>query len=377
MTNRVIGPGIGLPAPQLLYPASLTSIPFTQGSNEIALAAGQSIIIPAGDFIIDLGKYSVLEVQDPVEGPTTVTQLSGVWRPVRTQRGTFPVRSDGVNFRISNLLGCAVCAVIGDGGTGYTSAPTVSVSAGSSSWIAIVGGQLGAFSVVAAGTGYTVPPLVFIPAPPAPGVPATAYATLSGSTLGSITLTNVGAGYTSIPALTILPNPFDPGLASISNASAVASLSNTSKLTAVLCTNNGIPVSALAATLTFTGGGGTSGSATVNFLQTISSISVTTAGSSLNVNAALTTTGGVPTAGVYTSPITDYTDFLPRQANTQLSLNSTGGVGSVKGSVVDGGMFLAAPTALVVGSGGAPFTAAAAISLNMGSTQDIVFIQPL
>lgn len=369
----------GLPSPQILYPAGLVSVPFTMGSNEIALNAGQSIDLPSGDWVIDLGRYSVLEVLDPVQTPVGFTQTSGVWRVIRSQRGTFMLRSDGQNYRVSNLTGCAVAAVIGDtGGKNYTSAPTITASAGNSSWVATVGGALGAFSVVAAGTGYTVAPIVYIPAPPTGGVPATAYATLSGSTLGSITLTSIGAGYTTIPLISILPNPFDPGLLSISNASAVASLSNSGQVTAVICTNNGTPVTALSATLTFTGGGGTSASATVYFMSTVTSISVTTAGSSLNTGALLSTMGGQPTAGSFTNPIAEYTDFVPRQCQINLSLNSTGGVGSLLGPIIDGGLYMIKPTTIaVVGNKGAPFAAASVVDVNMGSTQDIVFIQPM
>lgn len=372
--QRIAGPGLGLPEPQTPYPNPLYNVPYTAGSNEVTLNAGCSLQVPAGDWVIDLGKYSMLLYRDPVQSPQNVTNLAGTWRAIRTQRGTFTLRSDGNNYRIANLLGCAVGAIIGDGGSGYTSAPAVTVSAGSSTWTAVLGGQIGPFSVVAVGSGYTVPPSIFIPAPNGPGEVATAYATLSGSTVASITITNPGSGYgTTIPPVLLLPDPFDVNLANISNASAVASLTNSGKVTGVLCTNFGAPVTALSATFTFTGGGGTSASATPIFLQTISSISVTTAGSSLNTAAVLSTMGGAAVTGTYSSQ----GGFLPRQANTQLSLTATGGIGSLKGGIVDGGMFLAAPTALVIGAGGAPFAAATVISLNMGSTQDTVLIQPM
>ena len=65
------------------------------------------------------------------------------------------------------------------------------------------------------GAGYGVAPIVYIPAPPGPGVQATAIATISNGAVNGFTITNQGAGYTTVPTVSILPNPFDPNAASI------------------------------------------------------------------------------------------------------------------------------------------------------------------
>ena len=85
----------------------------------------------AGWGSIKLGRYAVWQVLDPV---------SGIWRGIgddgNAQRFVY---GDGFNLRIANQTGCAVAAVVTTAGSGYTSAPTVTASAGNSSWVAVLG----------------------------------------------------------------------------------------------------------------------------------------------------------------------------------------------------------------------------------------------
>src|SRR6185312_5764325 len=60
----------------------------------------------------------------------------------------------------------------------------------------------GTVTVNAGGTGYTTAPTVTISAPPSGGVQATATATVSGGSVISVTVTNPGSGYTSTPTVT-------------------------------------------------------------------------------------------------------------------------------------------------------------------------------
>lgn len=375
--QNIAGPGMPLPPPTQLYPVSLTNNPpYSSNTNEVALAPGQGVQIPAGKWSVDLGKYSVLQYNDPVWG---------TWRIIRTGRGTpIQVQSDGQNYRVINLLGCAVAAVVTNGGSNYVQATTtVKPSTGSSTWQPIVGGQLGAFSLVSTGSGYGLAPEVYVDAPPTPGVQATAYATLSGTTVGSITLSNVGAGYPFIPNVTIVPSPFDPNIGTITNATAVASLSNAGKLTAVLCTNHGAPV---ANTMTLTvAGAGMTAAVTPQFLQTVSVVSINTAGSGTVTAGELTSIGGnVTSTTTYTNPICEYTDFIPRPYLANISFTSTGGVtvASANGTI-DQGMFLTSGSVsnvtplVLIGDGRTFGSPVPAIVLNLGSTQDIVAIQPM
>ncbi len=378
MTNRVIGPGIGLPAPQILYPPNLApaGIPFSQGSSDVALAAGESIQIPAGEFFIDLGKYSVLEYQDPVRSGPNITQNVGVWRVIRAQRGSFTLRSDGINFRVSNLTGCAVAAIVTNTGNGYVQASTtVTPSTGTSTWQAIVGGALVNItcsvvsSAVAVGANYSKAPIVYIPAPPAPGVQATAIAAISAGAISGFTIVNAGAGYTTAPTITILPDPYDAA-SGIVNAVAAASLGSSGVINAVLCTNPGAPV-ATSMTLTVAGAG-TSALVSPVYLTTISSLSLTAAGSGTATGANITTTGGIPPQ---TSAVTAFDGFIPRQAQVFLSVNGGAAVGY---SLIDGGLFLGTVFPIVGLYGGVVVGGVApTVALVQGSATDQVIIQPL
>ena len=65
-------------------------------------------------------------------------------------------------------------------------------------------GSIDSIAITAAGSGYTIDPIVTITAPDLPdGVQATATASRSGSSVSLINITNVGSGYTSTPIVTI------------------------------------------------------------------------------------------------------------------------------------------------------------------------------
>mgnify|MGYP001611893250 FL=1 len=66
MSQRIAGPGLGLPLPQQLYPTALYNMPPDAATNRIALAPGDTLPIPAGDWFVNLGQYCVLQFLDPV-----------------------------------------------------------------------------------------------------------------------------------------------------------------------------------------------------------------------------------------------------------------------------------------------------------------------
>src|SRR5262249_7536234 len=145
--------------------------------------------------------------------------------------------SDGNNLRLANLTGCVVGVNLTTAGSSYTTAPTISVSAGGAKFQAIVGGAVAtSVTVTNAGTNYTYPPIVVFTAPGNPGIQATGHATLSGATVGSIVVDNQGAGYTSPPTITLLNDPRE-GLNGTTigvNAAAVATLTGSGTVTGVL-----------------------------------------------------------------------------------------------------------------------------------------------
>lgn len=366
--NNIAGPGQGLQLPQYLYPTELYNAPYDYSSNELTLAPGDAIPIPAGSWLIWPGQYSVLQFLDPV---------TGIWRimPAGERGGPQVITSDGFTRRIANLTGCPIAARVDNGGTGYTQATaTITASTGSSTWQPIVGGQCSVISVGTAGASYTMQPLVLIPAPPSPGVAATAVANISAGSVTGVTLTNIGAGYTSIPTAVILPNPADPNYATITQASVVLGTVGSGKITAALCTNNGAPVTS-APTLTPAGSTGTTATLTAVLLQTLTTLTMVSAGTGYDASTEVQTVGGLAGAGANTNPAIEMTNFRPRKASVKPTI--TGGTLAATGTIYDGGLFAVgtAPTAVIL-TNGVP-TTAASVTLGLGSANDTVIMQQL
>jgi hypothetical protein len=379
MTTRINGPGVGLPVPQSLYPSALRNAPVTPGTNVQTLPAGGALPIPAGEWLVGLGRYSLLQDLDPVTGTWVVSEYSAY-------RGQLiPIFSDGFTRRVANLTGCPVAAVVTNGGTGYVQASTtITASLGNSEWQAVVGGAVGTIVVstasLGAGSGYSIAPDVFIPAPPSPGVQATAVATVSSGTISGISVVNAGAGYVTAPSITILPNPLDPNFedGTVQNYGiATATLTGSGIIKAVLCTNPGTPVTACPS-LTI-GGAGASGAATAVWLTTVSASSVVGAGAGYAAPVKLTTVGGRCTATDATNnPRISLTNFVPRQVDAYLTLG-TGAVTAI--NFLDNGMFTASadPSLLISQNpttAASGVTTAAALTVTLGAATDTVIMQP-
>lgn len=365
---------LGLMQNQFLYPSELLQAGTPDiGTNEVTLSPGCALPLSRGDWMVDLGGVIVLQFLDPT---------TGIWRIPRTGfRASFQfIQSDGANVRVANLTGCPVGAVVTNAGSGYpTTGTTVTASGtGGSTWAAIVGGQLSITGTVA-GSGFGIAPLVFIPAPPSPGVQATAYATIASGTVSGVTLTNRGAGYLAAPSITILPNPADPNYNSttaIVNASATAALLGSGSIAAVICTNPGAPVTT-APTLTIAGTGGSSATAVAQLMLTLTGATVFGGGTGITDAGGFITIGGVPTsAPVNTNPDIELLNFIPRMAQGGLA-NSGGSLVSVS-TVYDGGLFIGATPNLIVtptaGSIGA--TGASVVGL-VGSANGTARLQQL
>src|SRR3979490_1699971 len=102
MPVPLAGPGQGLPFPQNYYPTQLQNAPNDPSSNRLALAPGDSFLLPAGDWGIGMGLYLVLQYLDPVTNVWTIMPGSA-WT-----RGMSFITSDGFTCRIANLTGCVV-----------------------------------------------------------------------------------------------------------------------------------------------------------------------------------------------------------------------------------------------------------------------------
>lgn len=370
MSQRLGGVGGLLPPPQYLYPTELNNAAVDQGNNRFTLAAGGILTIPPGDWHVGRGPYTFLQSFDPV---------NNAWAGFSTALvGRESVHSDGVNFRLANLTGCPVAAIVVVGGSGYVqSSTTVTASAGSSTWQAIVGGMLSVTTVSVAGSGYGLAPLVLIPAPPSPGVQATGYATITGGSVTGVTLTNVGAGYITAPTITLVPNPFDPNLPTTApvTATALCAIVGAGSVAAVLCTNNGAPQASAAAPTLTVAGVGSSASVVAVMCSTIASGSVVAGGLGIG-SAGIITIGGDPSATPqYTNPAVQLNAAIPRPA--QLTMAVTGGSLVSVSTIIDGGLFFGTPTAAVVASGGSGPSTLASVTVALGSTQDTNFLTPI
>ena len=380
MTNRISGPGLGLPLPSFLYPSQLFNTPPDIGSNRVVLSPGAALPLPAGDLLVSVGNFGLLQFLDP---------LTNGWSSFDTQHGQpQEVYSPGDSTRrIANLLGCPISAIIVDGGTGFTQATAaITASVGGSTWNAIVGGSLAVKSITAPGAGFTVQPLVLLPDPPSysannvGGIPALAYAALTNGTVSGVTLNQVGAGYqqATITGL-IVPSPFDPAVGSITPGTVTFTLTNSGVITGAVCTDNGAPLATLTAlTLTAAGGGGSGASLTPIVLQTIAAATIAAGGAAWGTATAparIFSNGGVPVSvSAIGNTTVELTGFKPRDAYI---VGTTNAGGTITGTtIVESGLFTAVPTAAFASGGTIP-TTAASVTFSMGTAEAVVTVQPL
>ncbi len=129
--------------------------------------------------------------------------------PVQNKAVDLAVRTAGFSetavWTRMNAFGPVTALTLGNGGSGYTSAPAVTISGGAGSGAtgtATVGALVSTIAVNAGGggTGYSATPTVTIT--DATGAGATATATVVGGVITAITVTNPGSLYTA-PTVTI------------------------------------------------------------------------------------------------------------------------------------------------------------------------------
>lgn len=374
MGQRISGAGVGLPNPVFLYPTEINPVntPEDYGNNYIGLSPGDTAVIPAGSWYITPGPYSVIQYQDPV---------TDIWRGFSSARTPqHYVVSDGFNFRVANLTGCPVAAVVVAGGSAYVQASTTVVpSSGTSTWYPIVGGALSVSTIANAGSGYGIAPLLIIPTPPGQAVAATGHCAISGGTVSTVTLDNVGAGYVTAPNAVIVPSPFDPNLTNgttIVPATVTLAVVASGSITAVLCTNNGNSVSSVP-TLTVAGAG-TGATVAAVLMQTFTGATVSSSiGGGFAGGAALTSVGGQPgTTSWVTNPAIDLTGYIPRPMQALLGGGSSS-LTSVS-TVYDRGLFVGTPTLIVSAVGGTQGTpgTTATVTATYGGYPDTVMCQP-
>ena len=344
-------------------------------STTLELQSGEVYLIPSGRWECKPGKYTSIQEYDPV---------SLFWRTIGAGGAAAPLErivSDGANYRLANQTGCPVGAEVTAAGTGYTSTPVCTASAGSSIWRVVLGPYVSTVTVNNGGTNYTYPPQVTFAPPPTGGVPATGYSTISAGAVTSVTITDQGAGYNGgVPAVTFTPDPREGvnGVTQGSNAAATATLAGAGTVAAVICIDHGIGGQTAVPTLTISGGGGASGTATAIMCWSITALTVsTTTGGSGYANPVIISGYDTPLGGaVRTNPMVEQSLVKTRQAFIVGALSGTALTASTGVVIKDGGVYTASPTMYAYGFIQGAGAVGAVLGATMGGQLDTSVIFP-
>lgn len=350
--------GVALNAALLTYANLSNANAAYPGSNAVGLQAGTTWLIPAGTYMVTPGPYTSLQVNDPISGKWLTVGASASYM-------AFPVNSDGTNWRLANLTGCAVAALITTGSaTGATTGigtsvtlMTATASTGASVWQTIVGGAISLTCVTGLtgttpGSGFLYNPIAIISPPPAGGLQATAHVTgipTTGALLAAqVIIDNQGAGYLvastgfANATLTIINDPRDTaGIAGVNPALAGnvnvirLGITGTGLLTGLYPSNQGFAITAVP-TLSFSVGG--AGATTImNFTVTSFVTGFTganfTTGSTPELVSISNIVAGTP---LWTNPIHEKGFTFPRPARIMAGL-STNQLTTTGAVVEDGG----------------------------------------
>jgi hypothetical protein len=384
-TVRLGGAGIPLNlnnAPASNQPVGGVTFTTGRGTNVLTLSASESFILPAGTYLIAPGPYTSLQWLDPV------TQI---WRTINAtnSEGFEAIDSDGANWRLANLTGCPIGALITNAGSGLTNGIgttatglTVTASSGSSTWQPVVGGAINStVTITAAGSGYLYPPILVFDAPPAGGIQASGVCTISAGVINAVTVTNQGAGYVVAPNITLINDPRDTaGTGGILTVNSTLAGSGT--MTALYPTNQGTALTAVP-TFTFSPASTLAATCVMNFVVTSFTIGSGVSGAGYgNAQPFLVLSQGGIVAGTRASdvagPITDKGLTIPRMAQIAGTTASTGKL-QISGSVVtDAGFgFQAVPNLIPLAGGSGLGTTQGQLTAAVGGITDTSWIQPV
>lgn len=232
-------------------------------------------------------------------------------------------------------------------------------------------GSVGSVGITNTGSGYTTPPTVTVSAPnEANGVQATVVASISNaaSTITNITITAGGTAYTSFPSVTIAPPTSPYGV----QAQAVVTGITGGAVSSIQITNPGYGYNAAPA-ITFSSGAAAATAVVGSGL--VSALTITNAGSGYTSAPTLTFTGGggsgatavagpltfkVGTIGVI---VTDSGTGYTSTPTVVIAAAPSGGTNAAATAIVFGGQV----TGVVVTNPGAGYTTAPSVSFSGGT----------
>ncbi len=376
-----------------------TGLALSTAPIEVALAGAQAYLVPSGQYMADVGRYSLIQYLDPG---------TGIWRTRQPRNGMVALASDGTNVRLINSTGCPAGAIVTAKGSAYTNGigtVGITVSSGSSVWQSIVGGAFNSAITVTTGGTYNYVPTIIFPQPVAGGIRATATAAIASATISTVTFTDRGAGWVgtvptsialnnqgSTPAssfynpqsnqIQIIQDPRDTG-AGGGVLTLNATLADSGALTGVMLTDPGIVVQTTLPTLTFASG---TASAIVIMNWTATGITVNGGG------AAYGNAGKVAISGVGllnqstafagdTNPTHNLGIITPRNFLIEVTATSAGAVSSASIIIDDAGFGIQrVPEAVAVPANTSALaaipTAAATLTMTMGATTDVSWLEP-
>jgi FtsP/CotA-like multicopper oxidase with cupredoxin domain len=252
------------------------------------------------------------------------------------------------------------------GGTGYTTAPTVVFGGGGgvgAAATATITRMVNAVTVTNRGSGYLTPPAVSFSGGGGTGAAATANIT---GIVSSVTVANRGSGYTTAPAVV-----FTGGGGT--GAIAVANISG-GRVQSVTVTNGGSGYSS-APTVSFTGGGGTGATATAARISVVASVSVTNGGSGYTSVPTVSFSGGGGTGATATASLIGVVNgLLLTNGGTGYTSNPTvsfSGGGGGTGAAATATYLPGTVASLILTNPGTGYTSAPSIVFTGGGTPTV------
>jgi hypothetical protein len=199
-------PGTGASATTTLAPAGVASVSVNNRGSGYTGVPGVTVTGGAGSGAVATASMRV--------GATSVTSANGSYSGIATPTVTFSapsctingttcIRATGTatmsNNNVNNGNRRVTGINLGNAGLGYTSAPSITFSTGPATATATL--SVDRVTVATPGTGYVAPLTVAFANGGGTGAAATAL--VAPTSVASITLTNGGSGYTTVPTVTI------------------------------------------------------------------------------------------------------------------------------------------------------------------------------
>jgi hypothetical protein len=302
-------------------PSAVTTVVFSGPGQAVAPSISPATSTSSGPIVPSITNQGIagLNICYTTDG-TTPTCTGG------TCQGTATTLSSVAVIGTTTVSSVAVTA----GGSGYTSPPTVTLSAPvgtgtQAAATATLGFSVASLAITAAGTHCIPNPTVTFTG--ASTTPATATATVDlTNTIIALTVTSGGSGYVAAPTVTIT---------GCTAATATAALNPGGSVTSVAVTAPGGSGYSAAPTVSFTGGGGSGATATASIgtlpgtsLLTAMQANPTSPNTSLNAIACSAASGSSPVvSATYTFVVATPTVVDTTRANASVVNGSTVPIG--------------------------------------------------